>query len=203
MAGIGKGDHVLDVGFRDLSELRAIAKHVGSGGSVAGIDNDPGRVEAALEELGSKPSGGIMVELGSLLDIPYESGRFDVVFAKGVLHEVRRVDAAMKEMARVCKPGGILSMIDIVRFSRLRFEAYRWSAWIRGRRTGDIHPGFSHSRLRRLLAQVELEEEHYEVLPSRWRLGFNQVEVFVLRVRCPSLLAGSSSTLHESDTKLR
>ena len=201
-AGIEKGDHVLDVGFRDLSELRAIAKRVGSGGTVVGIDNDPMRVGAALEELGSQPPG-IMVELGSLLDIPYANDRFDVVLCKGVLHEVRRVDAALKEMARVCKPGGTITIIDMVQFSRVRFEAYRWGARVRGRRTGDVHPGFSHSRLRRLLEHAELEEEHYEVIPSRWRLGFNWVKSFVLRARSPSLLAGFSSTLHESDTKLR
>ena len=80
-------------------------------------------------------------------------------------------------------PGGILCVVDVKRFSRFKFEVYRWSAWIRGKRTGDVHPGFSRDRLQQSLRRVGFEEDHYEDLSSTWRLGFNRVQPFLLRAR--------------------
>ncbi len=181
--GIEMGHRVLDVGFRDTEELKAIAACVGPTGHAAGIDVNPQHVEAVRGELGRLSLGNVTAERGSMLDVPFDDRTFDVVFCKGVLHEVRRIGKALEEMARVCKPGGILSIVDVKRFSRFKFELYRWSAWLRGRRTGDVHPGFSRDRLQRLLCRLGFEEDHYEELPSTWRLGFNRVQPFLLRAR--------------------
>ena len=183
LAGIKTGDHVLDVGFRDIEELGAIAESVGPTGRVVGIDVDPRHVEAVRAALGEQAIDNVMAVEGSVLDIPFDECTFDVVFCKGVLHEVRRLGGALQEMARVCKRDGALCLIDARRFSRLRFEAYRWSSWLRGRRTGDVHPGLSRDRLLRLLRQSGFDEEFYEELPTRWTLGFNCVETFLLRAR--------------------
>ena len=181
--GIETGHRVLDVGFRDLEELRAIAARVGLTGHVAGIDVNPQHVEAVLDELGRLSPGNVTADRGSMLDVPFDDRTFDVVFCKGVLHEVRRTGKALEEMARVCRPGAILSIVDVKRFSRFKFEVYRWSAWLRGKRTGDVHPGFSRDRLRQWLRRAGFEEDHYEDLSSTWRLGFLRVRPFLLRAR--------------------
>ena len=182
-AGIEVGHRVLDVGFRDAEELEAIAACVGPTGYAAGIDVNPQHVEAVRGELSRLSLGNVTADRGSVVDIPFDDRTFDVVLCKGVLHEVRRIGEALGEMARVCKRGGILCVVDVKRFSRFKFEVYRWSAWLRGRRTGDVHPGFSRDRLQRLLRRVGFEEDHYEELPSTWRLGFNRVQPFLLRAR--------------------
>lgn len=181
--GIRAGDCVLDVGFRDVAELEALAAAVGPAGSVVGIDSSPGRIVAAKQQLVGRPGSRIVVLRASALDLPFADGAFDVVFCKGVLHEIRRIERALEEIARICKAGGCLCIVDATRFSRIRFEAYRVSSWLRGRRTGDAHPGFSHDRLRRRLAEAGFDEQTYEVLPSTWRLGFNRVRPFLLRSR--------------------
>jgi ubiquinone/menaquinone biosynthesis C-methylase UbiE len=181
--GIEIGDRVLDVGFRDAGELKAIAERVGPTGRVVGLDVDPERVESAREALVRQAAVNVAVEEGSVLDVPFGDRTFDVVFCKGVLHEVRRLTGALEESARVCASAGVLCIVDIKRFSRLRFEAYRWGSWLRGRRTGDVHPGLPLDRLRRLIRSAGFEEEWYEELPTRWRLGFNRVETFLLRAR--------------------
>jgi len=183
LAGIEIGDRVLDVGFRDVGELRAIAERVGPTGRVMGLDVDPERVESAREALVRQAAANVAAEEGSVLDIPFGDRTFDVVFCKGVLHEVRRLAEALDESARVCASAGVLCVVDIKRFSRLRFEAYRCGSWLRGRRTGDVHPGLPLDRLRRLIRNAGFEEEWYEELPTRWRLGFNRVEAFLLRAR--------------------
>lgn len=181
--GIETGHRVLDVGFRDTEELRAIAARVGPTGHAAGIDVNPQHVEAARGEFGRLSPGNVTADRGSMLDIPFDDRTFDVIFCKGVLHEVRRIGKALEEMARVCKPGGILCIVDVKRFSRFKFEVYRWTSWLRGRRTGDVHPGFAHDRLQQSLRKVGFEEDHYEELPTTWRLGFNRVKPFFLRAR--------------------
>ncbi len=183
LAGIGIGHRVLDVGLRDAEELKAIAEHVGPTGRVVGIDLNPRHVERARGELGRPAPGNVAAERGSLLDVPFGDRTFDVILCKGVLHEVRRLDRALQEAARVCKPGGVLCIVDVRRFSRLRFEAYRWGSWLRGRRTGDVHPGFSHDRLLLRLRRAGFDEDRYRELPATWRLGFNRVRPFLLRAR--------------------
>ena len=181
--GIEVGHRVLDVGFRDTEELKQIAACVGATGYAAGIDINPQHVEAVRGELGRLPLGNVTADRGSMLDVPFDDRTFDVIFCKGVLHEVRRIGKALEEMARVCKAGGILCVVDVKRFSRFKFEVYRWSAWLRGKRTGDVHPGFSRDRLQQWLRRVGFEEDHYEDLSSTWRLGFNRVQPFLLRAR--------------------
>jgi ubiquinone/menaquinone biosynthesis C-methylase UbiE len=48
----------------------------------------------------------VTVVQGSLLDIPYESESFDVVWSNGVLHHTGDTDGSLLEFARLCKPGG-------------------------------------------------------------------------------------------------
>ena len=183
LAGIEIGDRVLAVGFRDAEELKTIAERVGPTGWVAGIDVGTERVENAREDLARRAVANATAKRGSVLDIPFDGRTFDVVFCKGVLHEVRRLARALEEMARVCVPGGVLCVIDVKRFSRLRFEGYRWGSWLRGRRTGDVYPGLPLDRLRRLVRDVGFEEDRFEELSTTWRLGFNRVGTFLLRAR--------------------
>jgi ubiquinone/menaquinone biosynthesis C-methylase UbiE len=183
MMGFRPGDRLLDVGFRNVEELRALAGQVGPSGQVVGIDLSVARVEEAVAAVSGSESERITVARGSVLRIPFDDAAFDVVFCKGVLHEVRRVDAAVAEMARVCRPGGAVCVVDITRIARIRFEGYRWRAWLRGRRTGDVWPGFSRARIERAARAAGLEVDRYEVLPTTWRLGNLQIEPFLMRAR--------------------
>src|SRR5207244_4731522 len=40
--------------------------------------------------------------------LPFDDGPFDVVFARAVLHHMRDLDSACREMFRVLRPGGML-----------------------------------------------------------------------------------------------
>ncbi|CAA0107187.1 Demethylmenaquinone methyltransferase [BD1-7 clade bacterium] len=45
---------------------------------------------------------------GSLCDIPFESNRFDAVRVERVLHHIADNETAVKELVRVCRPGGVI-----------------------------------------------------------------------------------------------
>ena len=177
------GDSVLDVGFRDVQELQEIASLVGPTGSVFGIDTDSVNIQSASHMLSRLPSDNIHVKDGSVLAIPFDDRSFDLVLCKGVLHEVKQLKKAVAEMARVCKLDGILIIIDLQRFSRVKFQLYRFLASLSRHSLDDVHPGFTREQLLRLLVNEHLEELQYQQLPDKGRLGFIEAPLFLLKTR--------------------
>ena len=57
------------------------------------------------------------IEQGSVLDIPCPSGRFDLVYAHGVLHHVPEITRAQRELHRVLNPNGMLVIMLYARYS--------------------------------------------------------------------------------------
>ena len=51
---------------------------------------------------------------GDATRLPFASEQFDVVVSRFALHHVDDVAAAGREMARVCRPGGTVAVIDLV-----------------------------------------------------------------------------------------
>jgi SAM-dependent methyltransferase len=51
---------------------------------------------------------------GDATRLPFASEQFDVVVSRFALHHVDDVAAAGREMARVCRPGGAVAIIDLV-----------------------------------------------------------------------------------------
>ena len=82
-AGVTLGQKVLDVGFRDVQELQAIASLVGTTGYVLGIDVVPQYVESARGKLGELSVSNISVKEGSVLNIPADDQSFDMILCKG------------------------------------------------------------------------------------------------------------------------
>ena len=165
-----------------VQELQEIASLVGPTGSVFGIDIDPLNVQSASKKLAGL-SSNIYVKKGSVLAIPFDDCSFDLVLCKGILHEVKQLEKAVSEMARVYRRDGFLIIIDLRRFSRLRFKLYRFTALLLGRHCDDVHPGFTREQLLKLLAHEQFEELQYQQLPDNGRLGFNEVNLFLLKAK--------------------
>lgn len=183
-AGLVLGMKILDVGFRDLQELKSLAELVGTQGSVYGIDVDSNHVVSAHEKLGDLPDHfNIMVREGSVLEIPADDNTFDLVLCKGILHEVRDLDRAFIEMSRVCKQEGMISIIDFQHFSRIKFIIYKFLARLKGYQCDDVHPGFTQRQLQELLAQHSLTELHYQPLQEIWQIGFIKAHPFLLKAK--------------------
>jgi SAM-dependent methyltransferase len=95
-----RGDErVLDVGAGAgfyVDPLRALAPAA----HYAGVDHAPGM-------LVHNP-GGPALAVADALSLPFAPGRFDVVMANHMLYHVPDVDAALDEMKRVLRPGGLL-----------------------------------------------------------------------------------------------
>ncbi|HSP60079.1 MAG TPA: methyltransferase domain-containing protein, partial [Ornithinimicrobium sp.] len=109
---LSPGDTLLDVGCGPGTITRELADLVGPAGSVLGIDNAAEAVDAARADGAAARHDNLRYEVQDLsgLDLPDDS--FDVVHAHQVLQHLADPVAAIREMARVTRPGGLLALRD-------------------------------------------------------------------------------------------
>ncbi len=179
--GLRPGDRVLDIGFRAIDALRAFQGAVGPDGHVTGVDLDSSAVSSACETIREQAWSGLHAVEGSVTNLPFEDGSFDLVLCRGVLHEVRNVGRALDEIARAMTLDGRLTIVDFTRFSRMQFARYRFGHRLLKTPCLDVRPGFRRKQLCRLLKRHGFREAHYEVLDSPWRMGFIQCPTFLQR----------------------
>lgn len=92
---------VLDVGCGTGDNLRYILR---DGASFFGLEYAERTAQVARQVLGDRA----VIDVGSATAIPHESGQFDLVLCIEVLEHVEEDEAALREIARVLKPGGAL-----------------------------------------------------------------------------------------------
>ncbi len=134
------GARVLDAGCGSGRTLEELGRY----GEVFGIELDPGAAEMA------RGRGRGEVEIGRLEELPWEGGFFDLITCLDVIEHTPDDRATLRELRRVCKPGGFLlvtvpayqglwSMHDVTnhhyrRYSRARLRAAAGEAGWRLRR---------------------------------------------------------------------
>jgi ubiquinone/menaquinone biosynthesis C-methylase UbiE len=101
------GERVLEVGPGTGYYTLDVADWVGPEGGVEMLDHTMGRAaESGL--------ANITPTLGDATRLPYDDGSFDAAFLVTVLGEVPDQDAALRELARVLKPGGRLVVGELL-----------------------------------------------------------------------------------------
>jgi SAM-dependent methyltransferase len=102
---------VLDVGCGpgtitlDLAELVAP-------GVVTGLERVEAPLESARAAAATRGDNTTRFERGDALNLPYPDGTFDVVHAHQVLQHLTDPVGALREMMRVCRPGGWIAARD-------------------------------------------------------------------------------------------
>lgn len=104
------GLDVLDVGCGPGTITIDLARIVGAGHAV-GLDGAASAIEVARQ---SATSAGVEVTfaVGDAYELNFEDDRFDVVHAHQVLQHLADPVAALREMRRVCRPGGTVAIRD-------------------------------------------------------------------------------------------
>jgi ubiquinone/menaquinone biosynthesis C-methylase UbiE len=131
--GIERSDVVLDVGCghgRSLTELAARA----STGRVIGVDSSKLMVEiAARRNRRLVQTARVDVVLATAEALPFPNGFFDKVLCVHALYFWQDIDASLREIARVLKPGGRLALLfrsnaDLAAAASFPSEIYRFPA---------------------------------------------------------------------------
>jgi ubiquinone/menaquinone biosynthesis C-methylase UbiE len=100
------GQRVLDLGCGDGLPVTAVARQRARG---VGIDVDHSALRAAIARTGVTGDPGARFVKGRIEHLPCPDGSFDVVTSVTVLCLVSDRSAAVREAARVLRPGGRLN----------------------------------------------------------------------------------------------
>jgi SAM-dependent methyltransferase len=113
LAGITADTSVLDVGSGVGGPARFLAATYGC--QVTGVDLSEAFVDAARYLTGRTGEGGLVsFQVGSALDLPFDSGRFDVVLLQHVAMNIADRARLYREIRRVLRPGGRFATFDVV-----------------------------------------------------------------------------------------
>lgn len=103
-------EEVLEVGCGTGYFTRRVADALPAS-RVTGLDLDEGRLAFARAHAGAP---NVRFEQGDLAALPYSDGQFDLVFCRFVLVHLTDPTQALREMARVARPGGRVVAYDMV-----------------------------------------------------------------------------------------
>ncbi|HEY7915727.1 MAG TPA: methyltransferase domain-containing protein [Acidimicrobiales bacterium] len=113
------GMTLLDVGCGPGTISCDLAERLAPG-PVVGIDASETVITEARARAAESGPPTVSFEVGSLFDLRFDDGSFDVVHAHQVLQHLGDPMGALTEMRRVCRPGGIVAARDG------DYPAFRW-----------------------------------------------------------------------------
>jgi SAM-dependent methyltransferase len=105
------GLDLLDVGCGPGNITVDLANRVSPGRTV-GIDAAATIVDDARESARAQGATGVEFEVADVCDLPFANETFDVVHAHQVLQHLSDPVAALREMRRVCRVGGVVAARD-------------------------------------------------------------------------------------------
>jgi len=105
------GMRLLDCGSGPGTITVGLARAVDPG-QVIGIDVDAGQVERARAHAAELGVTNVSFQVASVYELPFDRASFDAVFAHAVLQHLREPLAALEQMRRVVRPGGVVGVRD-------------------------------------------------------------------------------------------
>lgn len=136
LAGLKEGEVVLDLGSGGGIDVFIAAKKVGPTGKAIGVDMTQEMLDLATknaEELGFE---NVEFRKGDIEELPVEDGTIDVIISNCVINLAPDKDKVFREAYRVLKPGGRITVSDIVTDGDLpeeiRNNPDQWAACVSG-----------------------------------------------------------------------
>ena len=140
---VRESETVLDLGSGGGIDVFRASKLVGEKGRVIGLDATPEMIFRARETAKKHGYSNVEFRLGEIEHMPIENDSVDLVISNCVLNLVPDKKTAFNEIYRVLKPGGRISVSDMVATveGRKIIKPEEWAACIAGAVTMDEYRG--------------------------------------------------------------
>jgi ubiquinone/menaquinone biosynthesis C-methylase UbiE len=135
---VGAGESCVDIGSGTGTMTRRLARLVGPTGRAVGIEPNA-EMRRVAEERAAADGVAVSFVEGLATELPLPDASVDVVWCERVLQHVPDAEAAVREMARVLRPGGRALVLDSDHESRVE---------------SDIDPTTGRAMLEAFMAQI-------------------------------------------------
>jgi len=112
-AGLRAGWRCADIGCGMGLVAMAMAERVGEAGRVVGVDRIESFIEEAQRASAERGLGNVEFIAGDAAVPPLTAGEFDLVYARCMLSHLADPLRALRAMARLARPGGVVVVEDI------------------------------------------------------------------------------------------
>jgi arsenite methyltransferase len=145
IASLKPGETVLDLGSGGGIDCFLAARQVGAEGYVIGVDMTPQMLEKANAAKSRMGVNNVEFRRGQIENLPVVDNSIDLVMSNCVINLSPDKAAVFSEAFRVLKPGGRVSISDIVTegdFStELRADSAKWAECVTGAIDANIYTG--------------------------------------------------------------
>lgn len=107
------GGRVLDVATGRGGFVHFLLEGLAGHEEIVGIDSDPEAEAAFMDAFGDRP--GVRFERMDATALAFDDSRFDTVCVANSLHHFVDPAAVLREMRRVCRPGGCVVVLEMYR----------------------------------------------------------------------------------------
>jgi ubiquinone/menaquinone biosynthesis C-methylase UbiE len=161
VADLKDGDVVLDLGSGAGADVLISARRVAPTGRAIGLDMTDEMLELARANAAADGVDNVEFVKGYLEDMPLEDGTVDVVISNCVINLSADKPAAIREAARVLRPGGRFAVSDVIADPDMddatRADIAAWTGCIAGALTAEeFRSALAHAGLH----DIEIRETH-------------------------------------------